>query len=248
MRTDIAFQATDGTTLRGWHYKPENAGKHPTIVMAHGFSAAVRAPSWPNEVTLRTIEYGFGYEPGAYIGLIAPTPLMMIVAVNDHLTVSWFCSLAGISPPTLKGLSTHQDLMWTAFEAASAVCRQALLVPSEALRQLGRLELFDATAQLQHGIERFRGSTVCKAGRQVVPPLLKLIHVVCQRLHRVSPLLRSTSPIGRPAVSNNHWRFRRHCCGGSNLAPRPVGCGPFGGGRGAIAARWWSWHRKPHIP
>jgi fermentation-respiration switch protein FrsA (DUF1100 family) len=250
MRTDIAFHATEGTTLRGWHYKPENAGKHPTIVMAHGFSAvkemyldkyaeafakagfasivydnrnfgasdgqprqeidpwlqvrdysdavtfaqslpqtdasrigiwgssysgahvlvvaaidrrvkcavsqvpavsgynnfrrlvradmigplealchadrinraagaapamrpvvaedpaapsalptadsdpfftetaAVRAPSWRNEVTLRTIEYGFGYEPGAYIGLIAPTPLMMIVAVKDHLTVS----------------------------------------------------------------------------------------------------------------------------------------------------------------
>jgi fermentation-respiration switch protein FrsA (DUF1100 family) len=51
-------------------------------------TAAVRAPSWRNEVTLRTIEYGFGYEPGAYIGLIAPTPLMMIVAVKDHLTVS----------------------------------------------------------------------------------------------------------------------------------------------------------------
>jgi uncharacterized protein len=51
-------------------------------------TAAARAPSWRNEVTLRTIEYGFGYEPGAYIGLISPTPLLMIVAVNDHLTVS----------------------------------------------------------------------------------------------------------------------------------------------------------------
>jgi uncharacterized protein len=51
-------------------------------------TAASRAPSWRNEVTLRTIEYGFGYEPGAYIGLISPTPLMLIVAVKDHLTVS----------------------------------------------------------------------------------------------------------------------------------------------------------------
>ncbi len=51
-------------------------------------TAALRAPSWRNEVTLRTIEYGFGYEPGAYIGLISPTPLMLIVAVKDHLTVS----------------------------------------------------------------------------------------------------------------------------------------------------------------
>jgi uncharacterized protein len=250
MRRDIAFNTTDGTTLRGWHYLPHGSGKHPTIIMAHGFSAvkemyldkyaeafeqagfatvvydnrnfgasdgeprqeidpwqqirdysdavtfarsleqtdperlgiwgssysgghvlvvgaidrrvkcvvsqvpavsgwqnfrrlvradflaslqgalhadrdsraaggrpgmlavvaedpatpsalptadshkfftataASRAPSWRNEVTLRTIEYGFGYEPGAYIGLISPTPLMMIVASNDHLAVS----------------------------------------------------------------------------------------------------------------------------------------------------------------
>jgi hypothetical protein len=51
-------------------------------------TAAQRAPSWRNEVTLRTIEYGFGYEPGAYIGLISPTPLLLIVAVKDHLAVS----------------------------------------------------------------------------------------------------------------------------------------------------------------
>jgi fermentation-respiration switch protein FrsA (DUF1100 family) len=250
MRTDIAFKAYDGTTLRGWHYTPDASGRHPTIIMAHGFSAvkemyldkyaeafakagfasvvfdnrnfgasdgeprqeidpwmqvrdysdaitfaqgldqtdtgrigiwgssysgahvlvvaaidrrvkcvvsqvplisgyhgfrrlvradfiaglhegfhaeraklaaggsptmlpvvaadptapsalptadsytwftetaALRAPSWRNEVTLRTIEYGFGYEPGAYLSLISPTPLMLIVAVKDHLTVS----------------------------------------------------------------------------------------------------------------------------------------------------------------
>jgi fermentation-respiration switch protein FrsA (DUF1100 family) len=250
MRTDIAFKTTDGTTLRGWHYRPDRPGKHPTIIMAHGFSAvkemyldkyaeaflaagfasvvydnrnlgasdgeprqeldpwqqirdysdaitfarsldatdgdrigiwgssysgahvlvvaaidrrvkcvvsqvplisgwqnfrrlvradflgpleaalhsdrdrraagetpamipvvapdptapsalptadsytfftetaATRAPEWRNEVTLRTVEYGFGYEPGAYIGLISPTPLLMIVAAKDHLTVS----------------------------------------------------------------------------------------------------------------------------------------------------------------
>jgi hypothetical protein len=51
-------------------------------------TAEQRAPSWRNEVTLRTIEYGFGYEPGAYIGMISPTPLLLIVAVKDHLAVS----------------------------------------------------------------------------------------------------------------------------------------------------------------
>ena len=40
MRTQIAFKAEDGTTLRGWHYLPDQrSGQVPTIVMAHGFSA-----------------------------------------------------------------------------------------------------------------------------------------------------------------------------------------------------------------
>ena len=45
-----------------------------------------RAPSWRNEVTLRTLEMLMEYEPGAYIDRIAPTPLCMVVAAQDHLT------------------------------------------------------------------------------------------------------------------------------------------------------------------
>ena len=37
---------------------------------------------------MRSVEYGFGYEPGAYIGMISPTPLLLIVAIQDHLAVS----------------------------------------------------------------------------------------------------------------------------------------------------------------
>src|ERR1019366_7324611 len=40
MRPEIAIEASDGKALRGWHYLPSGLpGKHPTIVMAHGFSA-----------------------------------------------------------------------------------------------------------------------------------------------------------------------------------------------------------------
>ena len=46
-----------------------------------------RWPTWRNEVTLRSIEMFWEYEPGTYIGDIAPTPLMMVVAAKDHLTV-----------------------------------------------------------------------------------------------------------------------------------------------------------------
>ena len=39
MREDIQFDA-DGTTLRGWFYRPDDAdGEVPCIVMTHGFSA-----------------------------------------------------------------------------------------------------------------------------------------------------------------------------------------------------------------
>jgi fermentation-respiration switch protein FrsA (DUF1100 family) len=40
VRTDIEFDAEDGTTLRGWLYVPDDGdGPHPTVVMAHGYSA-----------------------------------------------------------------------------------------------------------------------------------------------------------------------------------------------------------------
>jgi len=47
-----------------------------------------RAPSWRNEVTLRSIETFLEYEPGAYVAQISPTPLLMVVAAKDHLTVA----------------------------------------------------------------------------------------------------------------------------------------------------------------
>lgn len=39
MREDVEFAAEDGTVLRGWFTAPGGAGPHPTVVMAHGFSA-----------------------------------------------------------------------------------------------------------------------------------------------------------------------------------------------------------------
>jgi uncharacterized protein len=45
-----------------------------------------RAPAWRNEVTLRTVEMLGEYEPVSYIGRISPTPLLVLVAREDHLT------------------------------------------------------------------------------------------------------------------------------------------------------------------
>lgn len=48
-------------------------------------TAEHHAPSWRNEVTLRTVEMLSEYEPETYIPRIAPTPLLMLVAENDVL-------------------------------------------------------------------------------------------------------------------------------------------------------------------
>jgi uncharacterized protein len=47
-----------------------------------------RAPSWRNEVTLRSVELLTEYEPGVYLERISPTPLMMVIGQADHLTVA----------------------------------------------------------------------------------------------------------------------------------------------------------------
>jgi fermentation-respiration switch protein FrsA (DUF1100 family) len=47
-----------------------------------------RAPAWRNEVTLRSVELLTEYEPGTYIERISPTPLLVVVAAKDHLTVA----------------------------------------------------------------------------------------------------------------------------------------------------------------
>jgi uncharacterized protein len=49
-------------------------------------TSRTRAPSWRNEVTLRSIEMFAEYEPGTYLPWISPTPLLMLVARQDHLT------------------------------------------------------------------------------------------------------------------------------------------------------------------
>lgn len=51
-------------------------------------TAAERAPAWRNEVTMRSVEMITEYEPGSYIQRISPTPLLMVVGAQDHLTVA----------------------------------------------------------------------------------------------------------------------------------------------------------------
>ena len=45
-----------------------------------------KAANWRNEVTLQSMEYARAYEPGSYVAHISPTPLLMIVGLQDHVT------------------------------------------------------------------------------------------------------------------------------------------------------------------
>ncbi len=87
-----------------------------------------RAPSWRNEVTLRSIEMILDYEPGAHIAHISPTPLLMIVGLTDHLTAADQALAAyerALEPKrllTLKG--GHFDAYTQDFDAASGAACQ----------------------------------------------------------------------------------------------------------------------------
>ena len=39
-------------------------------------------------MTLRSVEMFTEYEPGTYIAFVSPTPLLLVVALGDHLTVA----------------------------------------------------------------------------------------------------------------------------------------------------------------
>jgi hypothetical protein len=94
-------------------------------------TAKLRAPSWRNEVTLRSVEMFLEYEPGAYLPFVSPTPLLIVVALGDHLTVADE-ALAGyeraLHPKklvTLKG--GHFDAYVAGFAEAAAAERDWLV-------------------------------------------------------------------------------------------------------------------------
>jgi len=85
------------------------------------------APSGRNEVTLRTAEMLGEYEPGTYIGRISPTPVMLVVARQDHLTPAHLAINAFEDAREPKRLvilpGGHFDAYVDGFDGASAPAR-----------------------------------------------------------------------------------------------------------------------------
>ncbi|WP_019872865.1 alpha/beta hydrolase [Sporichthya polymorpha] len=90
-------------------------------------TAAKRAPSWRNEVTLRTVEMLGEYEPISYVARVSPTPLLMLVAREDHLTPAHLALDAYAQAKEPKKLvllpGGHFDAYVDGFEQASAPAR-----------------------------------------------------------------------------------------------------------------------------
>ena len=86
-----------------------------------------RAPAWRNEVTLRSVELFLAYEPEPYIAYVSPTPLLLVVALGDHVTAPDVALAAyehALHPKklvTLKG--GHFDSYVAEFDTASAAAR-----------------------------------------------------------------------------------------------------------------------------
>lgn len=89
--------------------------------------AEQRAHTWRNEVTLLTMEYFRGYEPGRYIPMIAPTPLLMIVAPLDRLADGQLATEAFKTASEPKKLvlvpGGHFDAYVPQFELTSGAAR-----------------------------------------------------------------------------------------------------------------------------
>ena len=91
-----------------------------------------RAPAWKNEVTLRSVEMVCEYEPGSYVGFISPTPLLMVVALDDHLTVADAALAAyyerALQPKQLLALKGgHFDVYGAAFDESSGAATKWFL-------------------------------------------------------------------------------------------------------------------------
>lgn len=85
------------------------------------------APNWRNEVTLRSMEFARGYEPGIYAPYISPTPLLMIVALRDFIACTDLQLDAynrALEPKKLAPLSGgHFAPYETEFELAAGAAR-----------------------------------------------------------------------------------------------------------------------------
>jgi cephalosporin-C deacetylase-like acetyl esterase len=82
---------------------------------------------WENKVTVRSTRAARMYEPGVWIARVSPTPLLMVVALNDTITVTDLALAAyerALEPKRLELIpGGHFDPYLSSFTQASAAAR-----------------------------------------------------------------------------------------------------------------------------
>ncbi len=90
---------------------------------ARFFLQCAAQESWANEVTIRSVRSARAYEPGTWVSRVSPTPLLMIVALHDTMTMTDLALSAFEEALEPKRLVTipggHFDPYDKAFPAAS---------------------------------------------------------------------------------------------------------------------------------
>jgi fermentation-respiration switch protein FrsA (DUF1100 family) len=82
-RLKVEFEAEGGIKLRAWLFTPANKGNLlPAISMAHGY-AGTRGHGIERSARAARM-----YEPGVPIPRSSTTPLLMVVATHDTITVT----------------------------------------------------------------------------------------------------------------------------------------------------------------
>ncbi|WIX77530.1 alpha/beta hydrolase [Amycolatopsis carbonis] len=83
--------------------------------------------SWENQVTVRSTRAARMYEPGSWISRVSPTPLLLVVALNDTITVTDLALTAYERALQPKGLELipggHFDPYVAEFARSSAAAR-----------------------------------------------------------------------------------------------------------------------------
>jgi fermentation-respiration switch protein FrsA (DUF1100 family) len=130
-----AFAQDERAQARG------DAPRYQAIVSADpAVPAAYRAPDaidfyrqpipegiWENTVTVRSTRAARMYEPGIWIGRVSPTPLLMVVALNDTITLTDLALAAyqhALEPKRLELIpGGHFDPYLASFTQASRAAR-----------------------------------------------------------------------------------------------------------------------------
>jgi uncharacterized protein len=83
--------------------------------------------AWENRVTVRSTRAARMYEPGVWVGRVSPTPMLMVVALNDTITVTDLALAAyqrALEPKRLQLIpGGHFDPYLTSFFEASGAAR-----------------------------------------------------------------------------------------------------------------------------